>query len=264
MVSRVTPKRKRVEDSPSESIRQRAYLYLRRKITDGKLEAGSPISELDLARELGSSRTPIREALSQLVAEGLLEQNQGGGVVVVQFTREDLLDLFEMREALETFALSKVARLGLMQPADKQRLLSLVDVIRALKAELEASGADLLNAEQMSRFQAADFSFHALLIGLSQNARIHRKVNETRLLMRIITMRRQGHDAADLDRIHRQHAELVDAIDRKDPVEAARVLSAHLHASQQERLEEFDQHKREASIRNTMSGFEEMYQPPSD
>lgn len=127
-------------------------MCIHRKIAEGVLKAGSVISELNLAKELGSSRTPIREAISQLIAEGLLEQSESGSVFVVQFTREDVFDLCELREALETFALSKVARLGLMRPVDKERLEKMVDAILILKEELEKSGEAALNGEQMHRF----------------------------------------------------------------------------------------------------------------
>jgi DNA-binding GntR family transcriptional regulator len=246
--------------SASPSIRQKAYSYIQRKIAAGELAAGGAISELDLARELGSSRTPIREALSQLIAEGLLEQSAGGGIVVVQFTRESIVDLCELREALEVYALSKVARLGLIQSKDKERLQKLVEEVRLLKNELVKSGKPMLNGEQMKRFIAADFSFHALLIGLSQNVRIHKVVNETRLLIRIFSMHREGHNAADLDRIYSQHKELLEAIERRDASATVRIISAYLQESQRERLEEFDQQKREAAIRHSIPVFLEMFQ----
>jgi len=254
-------RRKILDASPSSSIRQKAYLCIHRKIAEGELKAGDAILELNLAKELGSSRTPIREAISQLIAEGLLEQNPGGGIFVVQFTREDVLDLCELREALETYALSKVARLGLMRPSDRDRLQKLVDAILLLKNELQKAGETALNAEQMRRFIAADFSFHALLLGLSQNARIHKAVIETRLLMRIFSMRRSGHNSADLERIQQQHKDLLDAIERGDVPETTRIISEHLQESQRERLREFDQYKREASIKNSIPAFLAMYQP---
>ena len=64
------------------SIREKAYLHIQQQIANGRLRAGSGISELSLAKELGSSRSPIREAMNQLAAEGLLEQNSGGGLLV--------------------------------------------------------------------------------------------------------------------------------------------------------------------------------------
>jgi DNA-binding GntR family transcriptional regulator len=254
-------KRKPVDASPSSSVRQRAYLYIHRQVMEGRLKAGSAISELELANELGSSRTPVREAISQLVAEGLLEQNRGG-VFVVQFSREDVLDLCELREALEVYALSKVARLGLSQVEEKERLHKLVQAILDLKEELERSGQPALDVEQMRRFIAADFSFHALLIGLSRNARIHKVVNETRVLMRVFLMRQRGHTVADLERIHQQHKDLLAAIQARDEGGTVRILTLHLQESQRERLEEFDQQKRENSMKNSIPAFMEMYQPP--
>jgi len=253
-------RRKVADATPSSSVRQRAYLYIHRKITEGELKAGAPISELELARELGSSRTPVREAISQLIAEGLLEQSRGG-VFVVQFTREDVLDLCELREALEIYALSKVARLGLPRAEDRERLHKLVHAVLELKEGLEKSGKPALDVEGMRRFIAADFSFHALLIGLSQNARIHKVVSETRVLMRVFLMRHKGHSVADLERIHRQHRELLEAIEKWDVPETVRILSLHLQESQRERLEEFDQHKRETSMKSSMPAFLEIYQP---
>ena len=91
-------------------MRDQAYAYIQKKILSGDLPAGGAVSELNIAKELGSSRTPIREALGQLVAEGLLEQIPNRGAVVVQFGRQDIVDLFELREALEAFAVEKVAR----------------------------------------------------------------------------------------------------------------------------------------------------------
>jgi len=67
-----------------QSIRERAYIYIQRKIASGELRPGRSVSELALSKELGSSRTPIREAIGQLVAEGLLEQVHNRGAVVVQ------------------------------------------------------------------------------------------------------------------------------------------------------------------------------------
>jgi DNA-binding GntR family transcriptional regulator len=247
--------------SPETSIRQRAYLAIQKRILTGDLPAGTAISELDLAKELGSSRTPIREALSQLVAEGLLEQNGSGGVLVIQLTRENIIDTYELREALEMYAVGKVARLGLMRAADKVHLQGLVRSIKELRDELVKTARPALDAEQTNRLLAVDLSFHALLIGLSQNVRINKVVNDTRLLLRIFTIRRESHDVAALERIHRQHQEILETIERGDEATTRRILSEHIQVSQRERLEEYDQHLREASMRKSLPAFLEMYQP---
>lgn len=255
------PRGRKKSGSSETSIRQRAYLEIQRRIATGVLPAGSAISELDLARELGSSRTPIREALSQLVAEGLLEQNEAGSISVIQMTRENIIDTCELREALEIYAVGKVARLGLLRPADQEQLEALIHRIEILRDELAASGQPSLNEEQNNRLLAADLSFHALLIGLSQNGRINKVVNDTRLLLRIFTMRRENHNVPALERIHKQHKELMKQIQRRDEPAACRILSEHIQSSQRERLEEFDQHQREAAMRRSLPAFLEMYQP---
>jgi DNA-binding GntR family transcriptional regulator len=84
-----------------DSVRAKAYLHIQRKIAAGELPTGSALSELALAKGLGSSLTPIREAIGQLVAEGFLEQTPNRGAVVVQLTRQDIVELYELREALE-------------------------------------------------------------------------------------------------------------------------------------------------------------------
>lgn len=236
------------------SIRQKAYLYIQRCIASGKLKAGGPISEVELARELGSSRTPIREAVGQLVAEGLLEQSPTGGTLVTQLKREDIIDLYELREALEIFVVMKLVRLGI-RPEDCVRLQKLVDELLGLRRELEASGAEFLNAEQMNRFVACDFSFHAMLISLAENARMQKVINDTRLLIRIFACYRHGHDAALLTQVHKEHQNLLNAVVEKDRDRAVQLISDHVETSQRERLEDFDLGKREASIRASIPSF---------
>jgi DNA-binding GntR family transcriptional regulator len=236
------------------SIREKAYLHIQQLIANGKLVAGGGVSELSLAKELGSSRTPIREAMNQLAAEGLLEQSSGGGMLVAQLKRDDIIELYDLREALEVYSVGKIAGLAL-RPADKDRLQHLVDEIPKLKAELESSGNTELNGQQMERFLACDFGFHALLMSLTQNSRIQKIVSETRLLIRIFALHRRGHDAPLLESIHRHHQRVLDAVAKQDRELAMHALAEHIQASQRERLNEFDQWRREASMRQSIPTF---------
>lgn len=253
-------KRNSLKLTGSTSVRQKAYQFVHRKIVSGELPPGHVISEVDIAKELGSSRTPLREAISQLIAEGLLEQSPGGSITVVRFTRDDIVDLCELREALETYALSKAAREGLMRPNDKVRLQKLIAAVGDIKKELVKSGKGALDEEGMKRFIAVDFAFHATLIGLSHNVRLTRIVNDTRLLMRIFTLLRRGHTAAELERIAQRHVELLNHLERRDVEATAKAIAEYLQESQRERLAEFDNINREKSIRESMPAFiEELY-----
>jgi DNA-binding GntR family transcriptional regulator len=236
------------------SVREKAYLHIQQLIATGKLASGSSVSELLLAKELGSSRTPIREAMNQLVAEGLLEQGMNGGMIVSQLKREDIIELYELREALEVYSVGKVASVPL-RPADKDRLQYMVDVIPSLKAELEASGQSELGDEQMQRFIACDLGFHALLMSMTNNSRIQKLVNDTRLLIRIFAIHRSGHSAALLESIYGHHQRILNAVARQDRAEAMEAISEHIQASQRERLNEYDQWRREAALRQNMPAF---------
>jgi DNA-binding GntR family transcriptional regulator len=230
------------------SARQKAYLHIQREVASGQLKAGTAISEVSLAKELGSSRTPIREAIGQLIAEGLLEQSPTGGTLVVQLKREDIVELYELREALEVYEVGKIVRMGL-RPEDADRLQKLVDDFLALKNELIASGAQALDAAQMNRFITHDLSFHAMLMGMAQNSRIQKVVNDTRLLIRIFACYRRGHAVNLLEQIYSEHQNLLDAMVNNDRDRAMQLIAEHVRTSQRERLEDFDFGKREASLR---------------
>jgi len=246
----------------AESMRAKAYLHIQRKIASRELAAGDSLSELALARELGSSRTPIREAIGQLAAEGFLEQSPNRGAVVVRLTRQDVVELYELREALEVFAVGKAAR-GPVRPSEMERLEGLVNDIQQLRAELDRSGRDALDARQMHRFVACDLGFHALLMRVAGNSRILKVVNETRLLIRIFAIRRAGHRPIELENIHRQHHEILRAVAERHPERAIEVLSEHIQNSCRERLDAYDQWDREDSLRRTLPESFAMTMPSS-
>ena len=82
---------------------------IREAILDGRLDPGSRLKEEELARELGISRTPVREALLMLQAEGLIETVPNRGAVVRTHDAEDLIDLYQLRALLEGYAARQAA-----------------------------------------------------------------------------------------------------------------------------------------------------------
>ena len=87
---------------------QRVHLQLRTEILNGDLAPGAPLGEVELSERFGTSRTPVREALGLLAADGLAEQIGGRGTAVSRISAADIEPLFELREALEV----KAARLA--------------------------------------------------------------------------------------------------------------------------------------------------------
>jgi len=241
-------KRKIISLSGNHDIlmRDQAYSYIQRNILSGSMKAGKAVSEMTIAKELGISRTPIREALGQLVAEGLLEQIPNRGAVVVQFGRLDIIHLFELREALEAFAVEKVARTRI-HPANLDRLQSLADEILSLKKDLDRSGREALNSSQRQQFVRSDMGFHALLIQLAENPRISKVVSSTRLLIRFFATRSLP-KAAELEWIYNDHAEVLQAVASQDPERAVRIIRKHIQTSFKDRLDEFDYWQRESLL----------------
>jgi len=234
------------------SLQQKAYQFIQQRILSGRLPGGSLISEVSLAREIGVSRTPVREAIGQLVAEGFLERVAGRGAAVVQLGRDDLIELYELREALEVYAVGKVARQG-PQPADFAAAEEACEQIRQMAAVLESSGRPRLDDSEMQNFLATDLRFHMLLLRMAGNRRLMKVVGDSRLLIRIFSYRREGHDAAQLHGIYRYHREVLDAIGSGDAARAMQLLGEHIQLSKQERLQAYDRWEREHELKRMIA-----------
>lgn len=220
-----------------------AYRYIQKKILSGEFAAGDVISELSLAKDIGISRTPIREAIGQLTAEGFLEQVPGRGTVVKRPTRADIIELYELREALETYAVAKATR-SAPPEGDSVRLFRLCDDLLALANELREGGARRLSPTQMERFIVTDLHFHLLLLRAAGNRRLLKVVRDTRLLIRIFAMRREGHTATELQKIYGYHRGILEAVLAGDSARASELCREHIQASRQERLEHYDRWER--------------------
>src|SRR5215213_30844 len=120
------------------SLAQKAYDHLQEGVLSGRIRSGEVISEAALAKELGISRTPVGEAIRQLVREGLVEQVPRYGAIVRGIDRQELIDLYEMREALESYAAAKAAEV-VTEPM-LARLEQFCDVMERIGQELQASG----------------------------------------------------------------------------------------------------------------------------
>ncbi len=241
---------KSVEEGPIQSRQDKAYFHLLRRMLSGDLPAGTPLPEALLAKQLGISRTPLREAIRRLAAEGFLRQIPNRGSIVAEFSKRDIAELYELREALEVYAIGKAAERRL-RPQDLENLQRLVADVLALREELVASGEPCLSAEQLQRFVQVDLSFHTTLVRTAANRFILKAFADTRILLNIFAMRRKGHNAELLAGIHSYHSEVLAAVVRKDSVAAMRFMGEHIRLSQQERLREYDEWEHDTLMNRT-------------
>lgn len=184
---------------------------LRQRIFRRELEPGSWIDELKIAEEFGISRTPLREALKVLAAEGLVTMKVRRGAYVTEMSEKDLRDVYHLLSLLESDAAGVVA-----ERATEAQLKTLQD----LHAELEAAVAD------REKFFAINERFHMHLLEMADNRWRSQMVADLRKVMKLNrhhSLFRQGRLAGSLA----EHRALMQAIEARDGEAARRLMHAH-------------------------------------
>lgn len=163
--------RKPIPESASQIERRNlgtdVYRVLRDRILRRELRAGEKLSDLRLSSELGVSRTPIREALLQLVQDGVVVAEPNRGFFVATFSRKDLEEIFDLRAALETFALRQITRSDHQEEYERAlfELEHAERLIRFATTEEEREAA-------AEAFLKTDRGFHSWLVEKSGNRRL--------------------------------------------------------------------------------------------
>lgn len=153
---------------------KRAVIELRQKILSGELPGGMRLFEVPMAEQLDISRTPVREAMSRLAEEGLLERARNGGFIVRTFSFADVVDAIELRGVLEGTA----ARLAAERGVSAERMAEMRGVI----ATLDGCFGDEPGQVDFDRYAEANAEFHHLLAGASGSDIVRREVERaTRL-----------------------------------------------------------------------------------
>ncbi len=224
-----------------ESLSEQAYHHIRNKIVSGELPRGSQVSEIALANELGFSRTPVREAIRRLVQEELVEQVPRFGTIVRTHSRREISETYDIREALECYAIVEAARL--IDEHQLQQLQRLCEEIDGVAKELEQSGQPALDARMMRRFMAADMAFHVLIIRTSRNRRMEKMVMDMRIVTRFFGLQRAPHDLDIVRLTYRDHLEILAALRERDSDKARALLSRHSRTSKEQTLNHYDQQR---------------------
>lgn len=206
---------------------------IREAIIDGRLQPGQRLKEEELARELGISRTPVREALLILQAEGLVDATPNRGASVRRHTPDDLDDLYQLRALLEGYA----ARRAATRISD--------DEVAGLRASCERFDALSMDAELRDLFKE-NLLFHNTILDAAGSARLAhmvRKVVELPLVYRSYIWYSQEQKRISAH-YHRQitvalaahDSERAELIMKEHIYEARDVLVAHLRASSDGRV----------------------------
>lgn len=196
-----------------------AYELVREQVLRGDLVPGAVIAQATLARELGISTTPLREALRRLMTEGLVELDAHRDARVTRLTAEEARDLVEIRRSLDPLAAGLAA---------ERRTRDDLALIRSTADELLPLRTDPGPAELLThrRFHVAIYSAsHNQLLVQSLDALWDKADRYRKLALE------DGRTDEDLDRTHAEHLGLVEAIAAGDSDTAAAVMLAHVDAS---------------------------------
>ena len=184
---------------------------MRQKIFARELEPGGWIDELKLAEQLGISRTPMREALKVLAAEGLVTMKVRRGAYVTEVSDKDLRDVYHLLSLLESDAAGVVA-----QEATDEQL-----------AELQALHQDLIAAvDEREKFFQINEQFHLRLLELADNRWRMQMVHDLRKVMKLNrhnSLFKQGRLSDSL----REHQAIVDALLKRDAQASVACMRLH-------------------------------------
>lgn len=197
------------------------YHTLREAIISGRLKAAQQLSVPELARRLTVSRSPVREAVLQLVADGLAREQPRKGVVVVTIDLPDLLEIHEIREMTEALSARLCA-----ERIDAHGVQALREIIETQQRCVEQDDA--------AGYFETNSAFHAAIADFARNHRLKDIVASLEGQMRI-GLRKVSSDSGQRRDGIVEHSRIVDAIERRDGSEAERLMRQHI-AQTKERL----------------------------
>ncbi len=205
-------------------VRQRAYEHLKSAILSGRLDPGKRLAEEHLAKELGVSRTPVREALHKLELEGLIKPLETRGFVVSKDSREEIEELFDMRAILEGYGLRVIS-----EKVSENLLKQLNRLIE--------NAEDALRRKQLREVFKWNTQFHDTLHRMvSEKKRLHRLLVNVRkyvLRYREDTLQYPDGGRRALD----GHHKIVMALRLKDPDLCERVMREHIQEAKEDALQ---------------------------
>ena len=207
--SRTAPAARRL---PQRALYEQVAEKLRARNLNHSLGAGSWIDEQALAAEFGISRTPLREALKVLAAEGLVTMKLRRGAYVTEVSERDLADVFHLLALLESDAAAIVAQ---------QATTAQIAQLELLHQQLQSA------ADDRDRFFAANEAFHMKLLELADNRWRVQMVVDLRKVMKLNrhhSLFKQGRLAASLA----EHRALMAALKASDPQAAGRLMREHM------------------------------------
>ena len=212
--------------SKESFLAQRVYEQIREQIQNGKLSPGTRLVNRKLAGELGTSMVPIREALNRLTSEGLLEHLPGGGNFVRKLNRKEIIQLYEFRESLETFAAREAAKN--IQDYHLKHLSRICADWAGILEKIKATKGRKTTETMLRRWLDDDFEYHSVIVEAADNPWLAKVAMDLKL-MTLVVRNKPGmlsYEAAETTQ--EDHIALLDAFAKRDADRAEEVMRKHI------------------------------------
>lgn len=231
-----------------ETLAEKTYQHLRRKVLRGELQAGAQLVNRTLAEEIGVSLAPLREAIHRLATEGLLEHIPGAGAFVRKLSPQDLEELYILREAVESCAAAEATRFISGQQLEEldQLCQTFWEVAERIRRQPEQTATE----ELLDRWLDSEEQFHAVIVEAARNRVLRKVVLDYRALIQVFEMQRHRATILTLgvaEATCQGHAAIVEALRQRDADLARRLMSAHIRKGRQtvlDYLREQREHRR--------------------
>lgn len=202
------------------SARDLVYAELRRRLMSGAFLPGQRLREEHIASELAVSRTPVRNAIERLAAEGLVKRDGRRGTVVLGWSDRDINDAFELRLLLEPYAARAAAARASAAQIDALEELN-TQMLRAIESD---------DPDRVDKVQYYNNRFHHALIEAAQSARVRAVVDDL-LDLPIIIGSFYFYSREDMLRSVEHHRQIIAALRACDPACAEAAMRLHLAAT---------------------------------
>ena len=217
---------------------QKAYGHLRNRVTSGELAPGTRLVTRNIAKEIGTSLNPVREAIGRLASEGIIEHVPGAGAFVRNPDRQELIELYGMREAIEVFAAAEAARL--ISEPEINDLQALCDEFHKIAKAIQSRGE--ATREESHRWYDLTVHFHQILVDAAHNRYLSKALNQYRLVSGIFEAHRQRRTTETLSTVAitwGRLTRLVRALRKRDPEAASALVRHMIRAGRQRTLAAF-------------------------
>jgi DNA-binding GntR family transcriptional regulator len=198
------------------------YDRIRRAVVEGRYLPGRRLVEQRLAEEYAVSRTPVREALHRLEAEGLVVVERNRGAQVRPLSHEEIADLYDVRSRLEAYAAELAAERS--RPEDLIALTAAATAFEAAVDDIRRSGSD---REAVRRLDAANAAFHGALQEASRHTRIRQLVSRATDVPLVFQALRHFRPE-ELARSALFHHLIAEAVTAREPARASRLMAEHV------------------------------------